>query len=161
MWRFSTSRCRSTRERFRLALTRARERLSARPTHDRVEDLIEHLRTTGRYPRRVAVRTTDRFVVVDWADVDWVEAADNYVTLHVGAREYLLRDTLASLEKQLDPERFGRIHRSALVQFDRVAELYPTTHGDVDLVLRNGVRLTLTRTWREGFQRFFRLHSDP
>jgi two-component system LytT family response regulator len=149
-----------TRERFRLALTRARERVSTRPTNDRVEDLIEHLRTTRRYPRRVAVRTTDRFVVVDWTEVDWLEAADNYVTLHVGAREFLLRDTLASLEKQLDPERFGRIHRSALVQFDRVAELHPTTHGDVDLVLRNGVRLTLTRTWREAFQRFFRLPSD-
>jgi two-component system LytT family response regulator len=149
-----------TRERFRTALTRARERLLSRTRQGDVDKLIEHLRTTRRYPTRVAVRTTDRYVVVNWADVDWVEAADNYVTLHVGAREYLLRDTLASLEQQLDPERFGRIHRSALVQFDRIAELHPASHGDIDLVLRNGVHLTLTRTWREAFRRYFRLPSE-
>ena len=149
-----------TRERFRMALTRARERLLGRSRHGEVDKLIEHLRTTRRYPTRVAVRTTDRFVVVDWADVDWVEAADNYVTLHVGSREYLLRETLASLEHQLDPERFGRIHRSALVQFDRITELHPVSHGDIDLVLRNGVRLTVTRTWRESFQRYFRFQTE-
>jgi len=108
----------------------------------------------------VAVRTGDRFVVVDWHDVDWIEAADNYVTLHVGAREYLLRDTLASVERQLDPERFTRIHRSAIVQLDRIVELHPATHGDVDVVLRDGARLTLTRTWRDGVQRRFTLRSD-
>jgi len=146
-----------TRERFRTALARARERLLSvsRSRQGDVDKLIEHLRTTRRYPTRVAVRTTDRFVVVHWADVDWVEAADNYVTLHVGAREYLLRETLVSLEQQLDPERFGRIHRSALVQFDRIAELHAATHGDIDLVLRNGVRLTVTRTWRDAFERSF------
>ncbi len=149
-----------TRERFRTALSRARERLLGRSRQDDVERLIGHLRTTRRYPTRVAVRTTDRFVVVNWADVDWVEAADNYVTLHVGPREYLLRETLASLEQQLDPERFGRVHRSALVQFDRIAELHPASHGDIDLVLRTGTHLTLTRTWRDTFQRYFRLHSN-
>jgi len=149
-----------SRERFRTALTRARERLLGQSRHGDVDKLIAHLRTTRRYPTRVAVRTTDRFIVVNWTDVDWVEAADNYVTLHVGAREYLLRETLASLEQQLDPERFGRIHRSALVQFDRIAELHPATHGDLDLVLRNGVRLTVTRTWRDAFQRSFRLQSE-
>jgi len=149
-----------TKERFRTALTRARERLFCQSRHGDVDKLIAHLRTTRRYPTRVAVRTTDRFIVVNWGDVDWVEAADNYVTLHVGAREYLLRETLASLEQQLDPERFGRIHRSALVQFDRIAELHPATHGDLDLVLRNGVRLTVSRTWRDAFQRSFRLQSE-
>ena len=149
-----------SRERFRTALTRARQRLLGQSRHGDVDKLIAHLRTTRRYPTRVAVRTTDRFIVVNWTDVDWVEAADNYVTLHVGAREYLLRETLASLEQVLDPERFGRIHRSALVQFDRIAELHPATHGDLDLVLRNGVRLTVTRTWRDAFQRSFRLQSE-
>jgi two-component system LytT family response regulator len=149
-----------SKERFRTALTRARERLLGHSRHGDVDKLIAHLRKTRRYPTRVAVRTTDRFIVVNWCDVDWVEAADNYVTLHVGAHEYLLRETLASLEQELDPERFGRIHRSALVQFDRIAELHPATHGDLDLVLRNGVRLTVTRTWRDAFQRSFRLQSE-
>jgi two-component system, LytTR family, response regulator len=149
-----------TRERFRTALTRARERLHARSNHDRLARLIDHLSASQHYPARIAVRTGDRFVVVDWSDVDWIEAADNYVTLHIGAREYLVRDTLASIERQLDPDRFARIHRSAIIQLDRVAELHPATHGDVDVVLRDGVRLTLTRTWRDGVQRRFALRGE-
>ena len=149
-----------TRERFRTALTRARERLQERARDDRLTRLIDHLGASQHYPARVAVRTGDRFVVINWNDVDWIEAADNYVTLHVGAREYLVRDTLASVEHQLDPERFTRIHRSAIVQLDRIVELHPATHGDVDVVLRDGARLTLTRTWRDGVQRRFTLRSD-
>ena len=86
---------------------------------------------------------------MDWNDVDWIEAADNYVTLHVGAREYLLRDTLASVERQLDPERFMRIHRSTIVQLDRVAEIRPQSHGDAELRLDEGTRVPVSRTWRE------------
>jgi two-component system, LytTR family, response regulator len=148
-----------TRERFRTALARARERLHGRAERDRVERLIDHLSASKHYPSRVAVRTGDRFVVVEWRDVDWIEAADNYVTLHAGAREYLIRDTLASIERQLDPDRFTRIHRSTIVQIDRIVELHPATHGDFDVVLRNGSRLTLTRTWRDGVQRRLRIGS--
>jgi two-component system LytT family response regulator len=147
-----------TRERFRTALSRARARLDRRGD-DHIAALIDHLHATRRYPTRVAVRAADRFIVIDWRDVDWVEAADNYVKLHVGAKEFLLRDTLAAIEKQLDPERFARIHRSAIVQLDRVAELHPSSHGDVDVVLRGGARLILTRTWRERVQRLFGVQS--
>ena len=95
----------------------------------------------------------DRVVVVDWQDVDWIAGADNYVTLHIGPRELLLRQTLASVERQLDPERFTRIHRSAIVQLDRIASWRPATHGDAVVVLNNGVMLTLSRTWRARAER--------
>ena len=114
---------------------------------------------TKRYSSRVAVRTAGRFVIVDWRDVDWIEAADNYVRLHVGAKEFLLRETLASIEKQLDPERFARIHRSAIVQLDRIVELDPASHGDVDVVLRGGERLVVSRTWRDRIEPLFRMTS--
>ena len=143
-----------TRERFRTALSRARARMDSR-SRDNLTGLLEHLRGTRRYPARVAVRAADRFVVIDWRDVDWIEAADNYVKLHVGAKEFLVRDTLAAIEKQLDPERFARIHRSAIVQLDRLAELHPAGHGDVEVVLRGGTRLVLSRTWRDRVQRLF------
>jgi two-component system LytT family response regulator len=146
-----------TRERFLIALSRARERLARRGHDEKIAALLDHLRVTRRHPTRVAVRSADRFVVIDWRDVDWIEAADNYVKLHVGAKEFVLRDTLASIEKQLDPERFARIHRSAIVQLDRIVELHPASHGDVDVVLRGGARLMLSRTWRERVQRLFRL----
>ena len=87
--------------------------------------------------------------MINWDDVDWIEAADNYVTLHVGAKEFLLRETLTSIEQQLDPERFVRIHRSTIVQISRIVELRPAGHGDVNVILRNGARLLLTRTWRD------------
>jgi two-component system LytT family response regulator len=137
-----------SRERFSLALGRARDRLERRAANGQMAALLEHLRKTPRHPARVAVRTGDRLVVVDWRDVDWIEAADNYVKLHVGAKTHILRETLASIEKQLDPARFARIHRSAIVQLDRIAELHPASHGDVDIVLRNGTRLGVSRTWR-------------
>jgi two-component system, LytTR family, response regulator len=147
-----------TRERFRTALSRAVARLDSR-SHDNIAALLDHLRAARRYPTRVAVRGADRFIVIDWRDVDWVEAADNYVKLHVGAKEFLVRDTLAAVEKQLDPERFARIHRSVIVQLDRVAELQPASHGDVDVVLRGGTRLVLSRTWRERVHALFSVQS--
>lgn len=137
-----------TRERFRRALGRARQRIGRREDPG-LSALAEALRNPPRYLNRVAVRTSSRIVLVDLADVDWIEAADNYVRLHSRRREYLLRDTLASLEQQLDPERFARIHRSAIVQIDRIAELHPAKHGDMDVVLKTGEILTLSRTWRD------------
>jgi two-component system, LytTR family, response regulator len=146
-----------TRERFRTALQRARDRVAHREQARQIDGLVEHLRARRRYPSRVAVRVGDRFIVIAWQDVDWIESADNYVKLHVGERELLVRDTLAAIEAQLDPDRFARIHRSAIVQIDRIRELQPASHGDVDLILRNGRRLTMSRTWRERVQRMLRL----
>jgi two-component system LytT family response regulator len=138
-----------TRERFRIALARARERLERRDRDAGLAALAASLRERPRYLSRVPVRTAGRIVLVDLTTVDWLEAADNYVLLHVRSREYLLRETLAALEAQLDPDRFARIHRSAIVQIDRIVELHPATHGDFDVLLRDGTRLTLSRTWRE------------
>jgi two-component system LytT family response regulator len=138
-----------TGERFRVALARARERLERRARDRGLVSLRRELRTDRRYARRIAVRAGDRYVVIDWHDVDWVGAADNYVKLHVGSREYLVRETLANLERTLDPDQFSRIHRSAIVQLDRIVELRPSAHGDSELRLRDGTRLTLSRTWRD------------
>ena len=143
-----------TRERFRLALERARDRILRRSSDPGLASLAEALRNPLRYLTRVAVRTPSRIVLVDLADVDWIEAADNYVRLHSRGREYLLRETLASLEQQLDPQRFARIHRSAIVQIDRIAELHPAKHGDMDVVLKTGEILTMSRTWRESAVRW-------
>lgn len=142
-----------TPERFRTALARAREALSRRGPDRGISALVDELRARPRYLSRAAVRASGRIVLVDLVSVDWIEAADNYVKLHAGRTEYLLRETLAKLERQLDPERFARIHRSAIVQIDRVAELRPATHGDLDVTLRDGTRLTLSRTWRDRLER--------
>ena len=140
-----------TRERFRVALERARERLVAGNASFRA--LIDQLRVRPRYLSRLAVRTRGRIVLLDVESIDWLQAADNYVTVHAGSSEYLLRDTLSALEDQLDPNRFVRIHRSTIVRLERVVELQPATHGDFDVRLRDGTALTLSRTWREKLER--------
>ena len=142
-----------TRERFGLALARAKKRLRERGTGEQLAALVEHLRAEPRPAGRVAVRTGQRVVVINWADVDWIEAADNYVTLHVGRSEYLLRSTLSALEEKLPAHQFVRIHRSALVQVDRVTELVPESHGDFTVRLRNGSSLSLSRTFRDRVER--------
>ena len=87
-----------------------------------------------------------RVELVDVAAIDWIEAADNYVVLHAGGRTHVLRETMARLEQRLDPEQFVRIHRSAIVRLDRVVRLESASRGDYDVTLRDGTRLTLSRT---------------
>ena len=139
--------------RFHLALERARERIRLRRSDAGLARLIASTPQRRRYLSRVAVRTGRRIVLVDLRTVDWIEAADNYVRLHAAAREYVLRETLASLERQLDPELFTRIHRSVIVRVDRIQELHPASHGDMDVVLRDGTTLTMSRTRRARAER--------
>jgi len=97
---------------------------------------------------RIVVRDGGRTVFVPIAEIDWIEAADYYVQLHVGQRSYLHREPMRDLEARLDPRRFVRIHRSAIVAIDRVAELRPSAHGDHCVRLRDGTDLRLSRARR-------------
>jgi two-component system LytT family response regulator len=137
-----------TVERFRTALARAREWVSLRNAGTGIASLAASLRAQPAYVARLSVRTGTGTVFVDVDAVDWMDAADNYVRLHVRGREYLVRDTLASLEAQLDPALFVRVHRSAIVRIDRVAEMRTETHGDAELRLRDGTRVAVSRTFR-------------
>jgi two-component system LytT family response regulator len=87
------------------------------------------------------------FLSVD--EIDWIEAAHNYLVLHVGTRSHLIRETMDSLEARLDPDRFMRIHRSIMVNFERVQEMCPWVRGEHAVILRDGTRLTLSRSYYE------------
>jgi len=97
---------------------------------------------------RIAIRDGGRTVFVPLSEIDWIEAADYYVQLHVGAKSYLHREPMRDLEARLDPRRFVRIHRSTIVAIDRVAELRPSAHGDHCVRLRDGTDLKLSRARR-------------
>jgi two-component system LytT family response regulator len=107
---------------------------------------------TRRFPDRIPIRGDGRVIFVRVADVDWAEAAGNYVRLHAGREVHLLRETMAALEGALDPARFVRIHRSAIVNVDRIKELQPWFAGDYIVILRDGRQLKLSRTYREQLQ---------
>ena len=102
-----------------------------------------------RWVERLLVEHDGRRVFVRAAEIDWIEAAKNYVRVHAGDRTYVLRSTLSALEERLDPERFRRIGRSTLLNLDCVKELQPWFHGDAICILKTGVRLTVSRTYRD------------
>lgn len=108
-------------------------------------------RAEGRpdYTTRVAVRNKNRIVFLNVEEIDWIEAADYYVRLHTGGTTHLLRESMAQLEKCLDPKRFARIHRSTIVNLDRVRELQPWFKGQHLVILEDGTRLTLSRSRRQ------------
>ena len=102
---------------------------------------------------RVAVKKNARIHLVKIDEVDWLETANNYVSLHVGATEYLYRTTMAAIEPRLDPARFVRIHRSTIVNVDRIVELQPTFARELVVLLRDGTRLRLGAPYRERLRR--------
>jgi two-component system, LytTR family, response regulator len=109
--------------------------------------------SSSGYIERLALKEGGRVLPLAVEEIDWVEADDYYVLVHVGPRSHLLRLSLRELEAQLDPRRFLRIHRSTLVNLARVKELQPLFHGEYWVLLHNGHRLKLSRSYREGLER--------
>jgi two-component system LytT family response regulator len=143
--------------RFHHTLERARAALATRREAGMSEALTRFLtewQTRSGYLERLAVRDRGRILVVPVADIDWLESADNYVTLHIGPNARLLRQTMKVLETRLDPARFLRIRRSAMVNVDRVVELRPEAHGEHTVRLRDGTELASTRHYAEAIRTF-------
>jgi two-component system, LytTR family, response regulator len=136
--------------RFDKALERARKHAaSATANNDKLMNLLNEIRQRNQEPARFAIRTPGRVFFVRQEDIDWIEAADNYVNLHVAAETHLIRETMNSLENRLDARKFLRIHRSTIVNADRIKELRPWFHGEYVVLLKDGTELTLSRTYRE------------
>lgn len=138
--------------RLKEAVQRVREQIARRQTDDvskRLMQLLGDRKTPPVYLHRLTVRENERVVLVKVDQIEWIESAGNYVVLHVGKQNHVLRETLASLEAQLDPKLFLRISRSVLVNFDQVRELQPLFKGEYVVVLNDGKQLPMTRGIRE------------
>ena len=101
------------------------------------------------------MRSTGRVHFVRTSEIDWCEAAGNYVRLHLHDESHLFRETMNGLESKLDPRHFARIHRSTIVNVERIEELRSSFGGECTVFLRGGTKLTLSRGYREGFQERF------
>jgi two-component system LytT family response regulator len=144
------------RERFEKALQRAKAHLQQErrsEVNDRILALLEEQKAKTKYLERLVIKTSGRVFFLKTDEIDWIEAEGNYVCLHVRKESYLLRETISSLEAQLDPQKFPRIHRSQIVNLDRIRELRPWSHGEYHVILHDGTELTLSRSYRE------RLHA--
>ncbi len=143
------------RERFSEALQRARHQIARDESGDlgrRLLALVKDLRRDQPKSDRLVVKSGGRLFFLRADEIDWVEAAGNYVRLHVGAASHLLRETMTAIEGRLDPEKFFRIHRSRIVNMERIQELQPWLNGEYAVLLRTGTRLTLSRGCRERLQ---------
>jgi two-component system LytT family response regulator len=136
-------------ERFRKALYRARRELEGKISSETaLSKLLESMRGERRYLQRLVAKSGGRVLFLKLADIDWLEATGNYVTLHAGKESHMLRTTMNALEPKLDPEQFARIHRSAIVNLDRVRELQPLFRGENVLILKDGTQLSVGRAFR-------------
>jgi two-component system, LytTR family, response regulator len=141
-----------TPDRFQTALQRARDQISRRQTkeiHQRLTALLDDVKAQPQQAERLAIKSGGRILFLKLNEVEWVEAADNYVKLHIGNESHLLRETLSALEARLPKEKFLRISRSTIVNIEQIKELHPLFHGEYIVILRGGARLNLTRGYRD------------
>ena len=140
------------RKRFAQALQRAKARLATERGSDmnqRTLALLEEIKARSSHLERLVVKSGGRAFFLKAEEINWIEAEGKYVRLHVGRESYLLREAIGTLEAQLDPKRFLRIHRSTVVNIDCVRELQPWFHGEYRVLLCDGTELTLSRGCRK------------
>jgi two-component system LytT family response regulator len=144
------------RERFDISWQRAKAQIVRDKDggrDQRILALLEELKAgSSRYLERLVIKSGGRIYFLETNEIDWIEAEGNYVSVHSGKKSHLLRETISSLESQLDPRKFLRIHRSSIVRIDRIKELQPWFHGEYHVILQNGTQLMLSRNYREKLQ---------
>lgn len=146
------------RERFHQAVRRAKEQIESKrrgELDERLASLISSIAPDKKYLERLVVKSVGRVFFLKTSEIDWIEASGNYLKLHVGRDSHMIRETMNSIEAKLDPSQFMRIHRSTIVNIDRIKELHPMFSGDYSAILRDGTELALSRNYRERFLELF------
>lgn len=148
--------------RFEKAMNQVRERFGDREQREdnrrQVSALLENVKQKAEFLDRIMIKADGRITFLKTAEIDWIEADGKYIHLHTGKKSRLVRQTLSGMEAQLDPKKFVRIHRSAIVNIERIKELQPMFSGDHVVVLENGSELTLSRSFKN---KLFELLGNP
>jgi len=145
-------------ERFASALQRARKQIEHHNVQDlnqRLQTFLDDVRAKQKFTERLVIKSGGRIFFLNVQEIDWIEAADNYVRLHVGRDSHLLRETMNHLEKRLDPDHFLRVHRSRIINIRQIKELQPLFRGEYDIMLQDGTRLESGRGYRDKLQKLF------
>ncbi len=149
---FSSERLHDAVERARAQIDRSSERDLKAALHA----LLEDIQRERAYPEWLLIKKEDRSVFLRVADIDWIESSRNNVRLHVGKEIYLFHETTTGIESKLDPKKFFRIHRSTIVNIEKIKEMHPWFNGDYAVVLRDGTQLTLSSSYRDRLKEFRR-----
>jgi two-component system, LytTR family, response regulator len=139
------------RRRFQKTLERAKAMIKGVPgnVNTQLLSLLKDLRREQEAPDRFIIRSGGRVVFLKVEEIDWMRTVGNYVRLQVGRDSHLMRETMTGMEAKLDPDRFMRIHRSTIVNLDRVKEVQPWVKGEYVVIMRDGTRLMMSRRYRE------------
>lgn len=140
------------RTRFQKTLERAKttiRRIQNHEVNDQLLSLLGDLRREQEMPDRFIIKSGGRVVFLRVEEIDWISTVGNYVRLHVGRDSHLMRETMTGMESKLNRDRFMRIHRSTIVNLDRVKEVQPWAKGEFVVIMRDGTRLIMSRRYRE------------
>jgi two-component system LytT family response regulator len=150
---FSPERLHDAVERARAAVDQA----SSRGLQAALQTLLQDIQRERTFPEWLLIKKDDRSVFLRVADIDWIESSRNNVRLHVGKEIYVYHETTSGIEGKLDPKKFFRIHRSTIVNIEKIKEMHPWFNGDYAVTLKDGTKLTLSSTYRERLKEFRRL----
>lgn len=140
-------------ERLKKTVERAKELIRNRetdnPADKRLIALLKDIKNEPKYLKRLTVRSRGKTVFVAVDDIDYIEAEGNYLSVQTGKEAHLIRSAMHQFENRLDPEKFARIHRSTIINIDRVKEMHPLFNGDQSVIMKNGKELVLSRNYRD------------
>lgn len=139
-------------ERLTKAVERAKEQIrkpDANDASERLVALLKELKNEPKYIKHLTVKSRGRTIIIAVDDIDCIEAEGNYLSLQVGKQMHLIRSPMHQFEEKLDPEKFVRIHRSSIINLDRVKEMHPLFNGDQLVIMKDGKELVLSRNYRE------------
>jgi two-component system LytT family response regulator len=121
--------------------------------------MLEHIESHKKNLDRILVKSSGKVFFLKFDEIDWVESAGNYVKLHVGTESHLLRETMSEMERKLGNDKFVRIHRTVIVNLDRIKELQPWFNGEYIVILNNGTKLTASRGYKKKLSEVFQEQS--
>lgn len=139
-------------DRIKQTIKRAKEQIRSRKTgetDERFRALLENFKSEPKYLRRLTVKNRGRTIFLAVDDIDYIVSEGNYLRLQVGKEGHLIRSAMHQLEERLDPDKFARIHRSTIINIDRVKEMHPLFNGDQLVIMKTGKELTLSRNYRD------------
>ncbi|MDD8016977.1 MAG: LytTR family DNA-binding domain-containing protein [Bacteroidota bacterium] len=144
-------------ERFRFAVNRAREILTSTSqseiSMEQIKVLLDAYQKKSVLMERLIVKTNGKIIFLKVNEIEWLEAAGNYIKLHVWNEEHLIRDTMNSIETQLDPGKFVRIHRSTIVNVEQIKEMVPWFNGEYKITLKSNAQVFLSRGFKDNFNK--------
>ena len=136
-------------DRFQKAFSKALNQLTLEKRNLlNIETLLKETKPEKKYKYRILVNVGQRYFFVNIKDVLYISSSEKYVTLHTFEGKYMIRETMQNMEKELDPEKFTRIHRSYIVNIPEIREMKPLSHGDYIVILKNGEKLNMSRRYR-------------